>query len=563
VEKKVKDKLKNIVKNENFRCIAILFIITFIVCLPMLMNNLAVYHDDGIQHIARAYGTLEALKSGVLFGNIIPNFANGFGYSWNLFYGSFTTFGIIFFKIITGSYVIAYKLFAFSCLFLSGIFMFKFVSNISENKNVGVLAGALYIIAPYHLTDLYVRNAIAEFASFMFIPLVFLGLYNIFHKEGKSWYLSIGAIGLIFTHNISTLYTAIFAIIYVLVNFKSLKDKETWKYLLINTVFIIAITACYTIPMLEARFSANYRVYEAEAMATEESVTSQQLSIKRIFVTGKDEGFVFELGPYMIIMLAFSFMTVGIIKPEFRKDYIFFLVAGLIAMLMATKIFPWKIMPNFMYIIQFPWRCMEYASFFLSVVSAINMGAVIKKYSFKDAVILIAISTIYVIALHGFVKYAESVGNIEDFELGHVSGMNNECIAGMGKAEYLPEKAYENRFYIATREDKIYVTEGKAIVEKEEKDGLKMSARVQTLDETAVIELPYIYYPGYEVREDGITVNTFETENGFLGCKVQANDEVTIEVSYVGTENMKTSLVISILGLILLIIYIWRMEREK
>jgi hypothetical protein len=563
VEKKVKDKFKNILKNENFRCIAILFIITFIMCLPMLKNNLAVYHDDGIQHIARAYGTFEALKSGVLFGNIIPNFANGFGYSWNLFYGSFTTLGIIFFKIITGSYVVAYKLFAFACLFLSGIFMFKFVSNISENKNVGVLAGAMYIIAPYHLTDLYVRNAIAEFASFMFIPLVFLGLYNIFHKDGKSWYLSIGAIGLIFTHNISTLYTVFFAIFYVIVNFKSLKDKETWKYLIINAVFIIAITSCFTVPMLEAKLSTNYRVYESETMATKDSVISEQLSIKRIFVTADNDGFVFELGPYMIIMLAFSFMTVRIIKPEFRKDYIFFLVAGLIATFMATKIFPWKIMPSFMYIIQFPWRCMEYASFFLSVVVAINMGAVIKKYSFKDALIIIVISTVYVVALHGFVRYAESVEDVENFELGHVSGMNNECIAGMGKAEYLPEKAYENRFYIATREDKIYVTEGKAIVEKEEKDGLKMTAKIQTLDETAVIELPYIYYPGYEVREDGIVVNTFETENGFLGCKVSADEEVTLEVTYVGTENMKTSMLISILGLILLIIYIWKIEREK
>ncbi len=97
------------------------------------------------------------------------------------------------------------------------------------------------MMAPYHLTDLYVRNAIAEFASFMFIPLVFLGLYNIIKKEGKTWYLSIGAIGLVFTHNIATLYTAIFAILYVLINIKFLKDKEIWKYLAINALFLLII----------------------------------------------------------------------------------------------------------------------------------------------------------------------------------------------------------------------------------------------------------------------------------------------------------------------------------
>ena len=339
----MKDKIKNIFKNENFRCVLVLIVIALIMCAPMLKNNLDVYADDGIQHIARAYGTYEAIKDGVFLGNIIPNFSNGFGYSWNLFYGAFTTFGIILFKLITGSYIVAYKLFAFICMFLSGLFMYKLVSNISDNKNVGVLAGALYMMAPYHLTDLYVRNAIAEFASFMFIPLVFLGLYNIIKKEGKTWYLSIGAIGLIFTHNISTLYTAIFAIIYLLINFKSLKDKEVWKYILINALFIVAITACFTIPMLEARVMKPYRVYEPDAMVTEESLLREQLPIRRIFVTANgDGGFVFELGPYMIIMLAFSIMTVRIMKPEFRKDYLFFLITGLLALLMATKLFPWN-----------------------------------------------------------------------------------------------------------------------------------------------------------------------------------------------------------------------------
>ena len=559
----MKDKIKKIFKNENIRCMAILIIISFIMCIPLLKENVAVYHDDGIQHISRAYGTFEAIKSGVLFGNIIPNFANGFGYSWNLFYGAFTTFGIIFFKLITGSYIVAYKLFVFVCLLLSGIFMFKFVSNVSENKNVGVLAGALYIMAPYHLTDLYVRNALAEFASFMFIPLVFLGLYNIVNKEGKSWYLSLGAIGLIFTHNISTLYTALFAIIYLLVNIKSLKSKEVWKYLGINALFIIMVTACFTVPMLETKFTTNYRVYEKEAMSTEESVVSQQLPIQRIFVTPTEESFVFELGPYMIIMLAFSFMTVRIMKLEFRKDYLFFLIMGLISLFMVTKIFPWKYMPSFLYIIQFPWRCMEYASFFLAVVAAINMGAVIKKYRFKDAFIIIVIATVYVAALHGFVKCSKSVEPIENLSLGQVSGMNNECIAGMGRAEYLPAKAYENRFYIATREDKIYVLEGKAVIEKENKDGLNFTAKVETFEENTIIELPYIYYPGYEVRADGIVIEAIETENGFLGCNIPANENLTVEVSYTGTSNMKVSVLISMLGALLLVIYIWRMEREK
>ena len=554
----MKEKIKKIIKEKNVIHVLVLILVSVIVSLPLLSSKLNVYVDDGIQHIARSYGTYEAMKNGVFFGNIIPKFSNGFGYSWNLFYGAFTTIGIMIFRIISGSYIIGYKMFVYACLLFSGIFMYKFVSNMSQNKNVGLLAGAMYILAPYHLTDLYVRNAIAEFASFMFIPLIFLGLYNIINNEDKNYYLTIGAVGLIFTHNISTLYTAIFSVIYLLINIKALKNKEVIKALLINLIFIIVISSSFILPLIETNLAADYRVYEDEVMATKESVIAQQLPIRRVFVTGDNEGFVFELGPYMIIMLGFSVMTVRILKEEYRKDYLFFSIAGLVALLMATKLFPWGIMPKVLYMIQFPWRCLEYSSFFFSVVAAINMGAVIKKYSFKDAVIIIFIAIIYTVALGGFVRYTEEIENIEERSLGHISGMENECIAGMGRAEYLPTNAYNNRFYIATRENKIYVLTGRAIVENENKTEAGMTANIKTLEAETVFELPYIYYPGYEVRADGIIVENFETENGMLGIKINSNENITLEIEYTGTKIMKISMLISIIGAICFCVYVWK-----
>lgn len=561
----MKEKLQNIFKNGNIKYILMLIIVALIVGSPMIRDNLDVYYDDGIQHISRAFGTYEAIKNGISSGNIIIDFSNGFGYSWNFFYGAFTTYGIILFKIITGTYITGYKLYAFLVLLFSGFFMYKFVSRMTSNKNIGVLAGVLYMIAPYHLTDLYTRNAIAEFTSFLFLPLVFWGLHNIIKKEGKSWYLTIGAAGLVFTHNITTLYTAILSIIYLLVNFKSLKDKEVIKKLGINIFFIFFITLCFTVPFLEAKLSTNYRVFEENSMVIKEDFLNERLPIRRIFVTGeKDGGFVFELGLYMIIMLAFSFMTVRMIKEEYRKNYLFFLFAGIITLLMTTKFFPWEIMPNLFYIIQFPWRCMEYASFFFSIVAAINMGTIIKNYKFRDVIIITTISVVYIMSLSGFVIYSKSaLEPIENFEMGKVSGMNNENIIGMARAEYLPSKAYDNRFYIATREDKIYVTKGKAIVDKEEKNGTNMTAKIETFDEKTEIEFPYIFYPGYKILADGIEIKTFATDNGFLGCDVPKHEKVTIEVSYTETESMKLATKMSIAAVLVFIIYILKMERDK
>jgi hypothetical protein len=132
---------------------------------------------------------------------------------------------------------------------------------------------------------------------------------------------------------------------------------------------------------------------------------------------------------------------------------------------------------------------------------------------------------------------------------------------GTAKAEYLPKKAYENRFYIATRDKNIYTLQGKAVIEKEKKEGNKLEAKLTILEDGTIFELPYIYYPGYEIRLDGtINRDTFETENGFLGLKLDKDIEVELEVRYSGTKIMNMSNLISFISLIVFGVYIWKKE---
>ena len=72
--------------------------------------------------------------------------------------------------------------------------MYWFVNKLTKSKEVGALAAILYMLMPYHLNDMYIRNALGEFLSYIFIPLVFLGLYKIFQKEKGIWILYVGAV---------------------------------------------------------------------------------------------------------------------------------------------------------------------------------------------------------------------------------------------------------------------------------------------------------------------------------------------------------------------------------
>ena len=99
------------------------------------------------------------------------------------------------------------------------------------------------------------------------------------------------------------------------------------------------------------------------------------------------------------------------------------------------------------------------------------------------------------------------------------------------------------------KEEVTYIVENDSIVRVSENG--KLEAKLETLDaEYTIFELPYIYYPGYKVTLDGRIQDYFETENGFIGIVMVANDNATLEVEYVGTQLMGVSLFISCITLI-------------
>ena len=554
----MKEKIKKILTETDFKYYVCIVIVACILAIPVLGSSLDVFFDDGVQHIARAYGTAKSIQEQGLFPNIISSFSNGFGYSWNLFYGPLSTYGILVLDLICNSLTTSYKIFNFLCLILSGIFMYKFMISVTKNSNTSLLASIIYLTFPYHLTDWYIRNALGEFMSFMFVPLVFLGLYQLFNTTENHYYLTFGAVGLILTHNLSTLITCVFALIYVLIHFKNLKETHVKRGLILNLIFIITITSFFWAPMLETRFMSDYQVYQKDAMSTREGVVARALGIKELFVTQNRDIYIFELGIHVIIMLCFSVVGIKRLREDLKKHYIYFLVAGILCIIMSTKLWPWKWMPESFLIIQFPWRMLAFAGFFLSIVCSINMSVTLKKFELKDSVIISIICILYLCAFTNYIPQNSHLGTIEDYSLGVMSGKEFEIVAGTAKAEYLPKKAFDNRFYIATREDASYVLKGKAIIEKEEKNGTFYKAKIKTREEKTLIELPYIYYPGYKVTADGVKIDDFETENGFLGIGLQENENIELEVNYSGTKIMKLSLVISLIGMISFLAYVWK-----
>ena len=108
----MKDKIK------KYKYIFIILVVASIESIPLFSKDLDVYYADGIQHIARAYATYLSIINGE-HTEVLSSLANGFGYSWDLFYGNFSTILILIGKCITTTFIGGYKFTLFLGLFLS------------------------------------------------------------------------------------------------------------------------------------------------------------------------------------------------------------------------------------------------------------------------------------------------------------------------------------------------------------------------------------------------------------------------------------------------------------
>ena len=373
---------------EKVKDYLIILIFTLIVSFPLISNNIDIYVDDGIQHIARLMGTFQSIEEdGQIFPVIMSNFCNGFGYSWNIFYSPFTAYVPMIFRLFTDSYELIFKLFMVLISFLSGIAMYEFVKNVTKNRYAGLLASALYIFVPYRLTDMYLRYAIAELASFIFLPITFLGMYNIFCNDEKSikksLALTIGAVGLILTHIVMAMYVAIFCFIYLIINIKKLKDKNILKMLGINILLIILLSSFYLLPMLEHKMNTEYEVFKSGRMENTEKLISSKTNLIDLVYTPNGK-LVKEIGFVILIGLILTILAYKKIDKNLKMIYWFSLITDITCIILSLKIFPFEKLPEILKMIQFTFRLLEFSSFFLVFVVAINYSIVIKNFQMKE-----------------------------------------------------------------------------------------------------------------------------------------------------------------------------------
>ncbi len=519
--------------------------------------NTYIIGDDFAFHIERLQGATHALQDGQLFMQVDPNGMYGFGYAYNLFYGPLLTWLIMPLRFLVGSWPVAINLLCIIFMLLAGILGCYALTKISKHKTLGAICGTLYMTAPYHLVNLYVRFALAEFVGMAFLPLLLLGLYQLVnHQEHALRNLAVSATLLLLTHNLMTFLAVIMVILYLLLNWRAILDWGSIKKMLLTGLIALGGAACFLLPMFEAKLVGDYGIFDPDFFAVRVEANAKRMEDRHAPLS---ELLSFEynnswettvnlgIGVISIIGLIGFWFTRRAVKDRSERKFLTSLyVIAIISLVLTTSLINWHLLPSFFYAVQFPWRFLALFSITISVIASYVIYELICQASVhrqKLYTVIIGVFATFVVmdifALQPDLHVTPDV----PVDLSPVNGN-----AGWA-AEYAPmallcaddsiESCTRERAlaYLEARGKNYIVREGEAKVTNYQQNGTNISFNVDT-ESSSIIELPLIWYPGYQARLDRTAKleTTASAENGLVIIRVPAGlSNTSIKLSYCPT----------------------------
>lgn len=538
---KIKTKIKPIVG----------ILIVAIILLSLILNKFCWGHDFGghmsnIDLFKAKLPYLDLFSFRMVDGRI----ARGFGYGSFIFYPciSYMT-GAIVASIISifGLHIsqsISYTMLLIS--FLSGLAMYSLTNKVYKDRMIAFLCAVAYMSSTYFLCDIYTRTALAECFVFLFVPIVFSSLYELFYGDHYMFYILfiLGYVGMINSHLVMSIYLTILIVILLIINFRKALTLNNIKRLAIASIMVLLISSPYLVLLVQHKLLGNYIVFDNSSMFSVGQLNENTINIYNYLNIGQynSDGITLYINQVTLISLL---LVIGFQKKIFKNDvekkfFINILIFALLAMIMASKIINWEYVPMFLRNIQFPWRLCSLISFGVAALS----GAVIRifKNDMKKVIFIIASTLTVILGLNSISKNLYIDTKIYDY--GFNMGAQNE---------YLPVNVSKYWDYYEYRDQSIIVVDGYAQISSMINNTPYLKANVTLESDKAVLEIPRIYYLGYNIvleEDNGIkhSIKYYENEKGFIEFKIKNSG--TITVNYTSTKLCQIFTIISPLSLI-------------
>lgn len=528
-----------------------------ILTLPYMSSTL-MEGDDLFFHLERIRGLAEALQSGQVPVRLNPGFAVGYGFSSPMMYPELFLHIPAVLCIMNVSVVTAYK-FLILCINLAtaGVGYYSF-SRVFDSDKLGMACTIFYLVNPYRLVNMYHRAALGEVLAQVFLPLLFLGIYELFFRDYRKWWICMAAAtGIVQSHILSVEMCLIFACMFV-----AFAIPYWWKHEGVKRV-LAAVKAAVAAAGLNLWFLVPFLDHFRDDLYIRNQATDMQnsaLDFYELFrmavkfnapytsnTIGRQE-FITLGGAVLFGILVYCSYLAGhylseqkaasaeslenIWKPKgimadkkvFRIGNIC-LGMGLISCYLVTRAFPWNCIKvrDWLYrlvgIIQFPWRFLVFAVLFFSVVMGIVLEELLRDKRPAAAGILMGLSVLMTVSCMDMYTMKSVALN------GYSDIANCYFVLDYYAKDTDVESMWANGDTVVSNHD--------ITVSDYQRNGMNLSFTYSNAKEGTVLQFPIYNYGMHRIYLDGQELKAGEAQNHLLEAKIpEGYDEGFIEVQY-------------------------------
>lgn len=228
----------------SVRRLGLFAIVAAIVMMPAFLLQPGYSHSVYYNFIwTSQFGT--EIAQGNLYPRWLPDSFSGIGSPAFYFYPPLAYWISGTLDAVGFSTLAAITITAFIVLTLSGYTMYLWLAARGTWPRLGAV---LYMIAPYHFMDFYVRGTLAEFTAFIWLPLIALAIERMPDRRAVRL-LALSYAGLILTHLPVAMLTGIFLIAPLGLH-RIVKDRHCLQPLAFGCALAIGLAAFYLLPAL-------------------------------------------------------------------------------------------------------------------------------------------------------------------------------------------------------------------------------------------------------------------------------------------------------------------------
>jgi hypothetical protein len=353
--------------------------------------------NDARHHVYFLFEYNRLVEDGIWWPRWSPDFAFGYGYPFFNIYGPLSHFLAELLLHFGGlSYTGAIEAVFAVSIIGSTVAMFLFVRSWLGSA-AATLAALVYLYAPYHLLNLYVRANLAESMAFVWLPLCLWTVRQAVRQPAWRWIAgaALSYAGLMLTSNLVvvlfTPFLGLYLLLLVLIHNRDESPEASLRMRLLGWLRTglapaiglaagLGLSAAFWIPaFLEQRYVRVDQWFAGRYDFRGNFVHFYQLFSPRwgfgVSQQGPDDAFGFQLG-----VAPFVFALIGLLLawPWLRRqrwEVGAFVVAGLISLLLTLPVgapfWEWPLIGSILQAAQFPWRWFIITVLCLSVLAGL------------------------------------------------------------------------------------------------------------------------------------------------------------------------------------------------